>query len=244
MLQGAQHAQRVVPVTFEGKHRVHHVLQRAGTGERAVLGHVSHQHRRHVAILRHPDEPLRTLTHLAHRAGDAADFRIEHRLDRIDGQDIGADLGDMVEHDGQGSLTDDQQVRVQRVEASGRSRTCSTDSSAQTSRHVAPVAAIRPSAWSSSVLLPIPGSPPSRVTEPATSPPPSTRSSSGTPVGRLDAAVGSTAASAMTGAGVVASGSPLTPGPPERCSTRLDHAPHSGQRPSHFGAWASHSAQQ
>ena len=35
-----------------------------------------------------------------------------------------------------------------------------------------------------SVLLPMPGSPPSSVSDPATSPPPSTRSSSGTPVGR------------------------------------------------------------
>ena len=37
---------------------------------------------------------------------------------------------------------------------------------------------------SSSVLLPTPGSPASRMAAPGTSPPPSTRSSSGTPLGR------------------------------------------------------------
>ena len=46
---------------------------------------------------------------------------------------------------------------------------------------------MRPSACINSVLLPIPGSPPMSVTEPATRPPPSTRSSSATSVGRCDA---------------------------------------------------------
>ena len=51
-----------------------------------------------------------------------------------------------------------------------RSRTCSADSSAPTSRQRAPAAARRPSDWSSSVLLPMPGSPPSRVHRPGDEP--------------------------------------------------------------------------
>ena len=76
-----------------------------------------------------------------------------------------------------------------------RSRTCAADSSAHTSRHRAPSAAIAPRPCSTSVLLPMPGSPPTRVTEPATRPPPSTRSSSGMFVARRGAPSGSTSAS-------------------------------------------------
>ena len=50
-----------------------------------------------------------------------------------------------------------------------------------------PEAARRPSAWSISVDLPMPGSPPSSVVEPSVSPPPSTRSSSPIPVARRGA---------------------------------------------------------
>ena len=103
-----------------------------------------------------------------------------------------------------------------------------------------PAAAMRPIAWSSSVLLPMPGSPPSSVTEPGTRPPPSTRSSSGTPVGRPAAAIGSTSASGITTPAAAVEPSATDDG---RSSTRDDHAPHSVQRPSHFGAWASHSVQ-
>ena len=62
---------------------------------------------------------------------------------------------------------------------SARRRTCGALSSALTYR-------LRPghaaSSWSNRVLLPMPGSPPSRVTDPGTSPMPSTRSSSPSPV--------------------------------------------------------------
>ena len=68
-----------------------------------------------------------------------------------------------------------------------------------------PVRAIAARACSTSVDLPIPGSPPSKVTDPGTSPPPSTRSSSATPVGTGVAAVAGDARSgppaAATGPG-------------------------------------------
>ena len=62
---------------------------------------------------------------------------------------------------------------------SARIRTCALDSSAVTSRQRAPSSAMLPRACRSRVLLPIPGSPASSVTDPGTRPPSSTRSSSG-----------------------------------------------------------------
>ena len=67
---------------------------------------------------------------------------------------------------------------------SARKRTCWRLSSADTSRQRSPPAERAERTCSSSVDFPMPGSPPSSVTEPGTSPPSSTRSSSDTPVGR------------------------------------------------------------
>ena len=92
------------------------------------------------------------------------------------------------------------------------------------------------------MLLPMPGSPPSSVTEPATSPPPSTRSSSGIDVvtglpcsvptspsrvgpGRFDR----TATSAL----------PVT----STSSTSVFQSPHPAHRPAHFGCEVPHSLQ-
>ncbi len=61
---------------------------------------------------------------------------------------------------------------------SARSRTWWADSSADTSSTRCPAAARAASTWRSRVDLPMPGSPPSRVTEPGTSPPDRTRSNS------------------------------------------------------------------
>ena len=123
-----------------------------------------------------------------------------------------------------------------------RSRTCAGDSSPQTSRQRAPLAAIAPSAWSSSVLLPMPGSPPMRVTEPVTRPPSSTRSSSDNPVGRRGAPSGSIS---EMGTGRLRE----APDPPPvvvpvavtGASPKLPHSPQSVQRPSHWVASYPHS---
>ena len=94
--------------------------------------------------------------------------------------------------------------------------------------------------------LPIPGSPPSRVTLPGTKPPSSTRSSSPMPVLRAedeaasmevmgDAVPGGT--SAMPAARLA------TSGPPSTSSTREFHAPHESHLPAHLGCEAPHSPQ-
>src|SRR5262249_3795499 len=92
------------------------------------------------------------------------------------------------------------------------------------------------------VDLPTPGSPASSTTEPGTSPPPSTRSSSPTPVGRARASSGSSSpiglafcrtAAARAGAVLIGAANWAT----------LPQAWHSGQRPNQRGAVAPHSAQ-
>src|SRR5678816_3057303 len=78
----------------------------------------------------------------------------------------------------------------------------------------------------------MPGSPPTSTTEPATRPPPRTRSSPGRLVSRRPSGRAET------------SDRGRTPGPSIRpaaavedrtSSTKEFHSPHSGQRPSHFG---------
>ena len=58
-----------------------------------------------------------------------------------------------------------------------------SDSSAEASNTSAPVTATEASTWKSRVDFPTPGGPKTKVTEPGTKPPPSTRSTSTTPVG-------------------------------------------------------------
>ena len=123
---------------------------------------------------------------------------------------------------------------------SARSRTCPADSSPVTyNTRVAAFAATS----SSSVDFPTPGSPASSTTAPGTRPPPSTRSSSDTPVGRARAV--SSATSAMRRAGVA--GAPaatrLRAGRAGAVSTSVPHVWHDGQRPTHWAVRCSQAVQ-
>ena len=82
--------------------------------------------------------------------------------------------------------------------------------------------AILAAALSSSVDLPTPGSPASSTTEPGTSPPPRTRSSSGSPVGRWRAASAGTLAIGRAGA---LTGPATTRSPGLAAPTSSDRAP-------------------
>ena len=179
-----------------------------GPGERAVLGDVADEHRRHAALLGLAHEPVRALAHLGDRAGRRAELGVVDRLDRVDDEHVGRELVDVGEHVRQRRLGRELAGRARCAPSrSARSRTCwrrllGGDEQARGCR-AAPCAA---STWSSSVDLPMPGSPPSSVTEPGTSPPPSTRSSSATPVGRGGARRRGRPRRSATAAGVGASG--------------------------------------
>src|SRR5215210_2636452 len=119
--------------------------------------------------------------------------------------------------------------------------TCLGDSSPETMRQPSPRC---PMTCKSSVLLPTPGSPPTRTMEPGTIPPPSTRFSSPTPVSILPPpSTTGTSLRAIVFPGALAfclvalSAKPTTFLASRTSSTKVLHSPQSGQRPSHFGAW-------
>ena len=114
---------------------------------------------------------------------------------------------------------------------SARRRTWWADSSADTSSTRWPAADRAASTWSSSVDLPMPGSPPRRVTEPGTSPPDRTRSNSSTPVGTAAASDTSTEDSGTGMPDRSSSSTARTSGPRAASSTRVFHSPQVGQRP-------------
>ncbi len=91
---------------------------------------------------------------------------------------------------------------------SARSFTCAADSSPVT-RATVRSALIARNAMSNSVDLPMPGSPLTRTSDAGTRPPPSTRSSSATPVGRRSASVASTSSSRSSGLDAAACAGPL-----------------------------------
>ena len=81
---GAHQPELAVRIPFEIQHRVHHVFQHAGPGERALFGHMAHQHNRHAGRLGTPREVRRALAHLRHRAGCRRELVGIDRLDRVD----------------------------------------------------------------------------------------------------------------------------------------------------------------
>jgi hypothetical protein len=115
---------------------------------------------------------------------------------------------------------------------SARSFTWRSDSSALTYNVVSPWSAIAPIACKSSVDLPMPGSPPTKMSAPCTKPPPSTRSSSAMPDDRRGSSPIATSASRVLFT--------LGPATSRFCdlavtsSTKVFQAPQALQRPSHF----------
>ena len=87
----------------------------------------------------------------------------------------------------------------------------------------------------------MPGSPATSTTAPGTMPPPSTRSNSGTPVGRATARRASTSPIGTAGRSTAVAAVVRTVTAPT--SDTLPHAWHSPQRPTHFTACHPHSVQ-
>ena len=86
VLHGAQYSKYMVAIPLEVQDRVHHVLQKPGARDGALLGDVSHQKRGNVALLGRQHQAHGRLAHLAHRPGRRGQVRVEHGLDRIDHQ--------------------------------------------------------------------------------------------------------------------------------------------------------------
>ncbi len=84
VLGGPHHAQRVVAVSLDGEDRVHQVLEGAGAGQGPLLGHVAHQHERHVVELGQVHHDVGARPHLGEAPGGARCARVGHGLDRVD----------------------------------------------------------------------------------------------------------------------------------------------------------------
>ncbi len=112
---------------------------------------------------------------------------------------------------------------------SARPLTWMGDSSAQTIRTLRPQRTCSAANCRVSVDFPIPGSPPTRVTDPGTRPPPRALSSSLMPVGTAWNDVGGTCVIG-TASPLWAVGATIT-----RTSLRVFHSPQPGQQPTHLG---------
>src|ERR1700742_3196822 len=97
---------------------------------------------------------------------------------------------------------------------------------------------------SSSVDLPTPGSPASSITEPGTTPPPSTRSSSSTPVGKCRAVRGSMELIGTAAHDGATRWRLLFPTAESTATSPTEpQVPHSRQRPTHLAVTWRHSEQ-
>ena len=184
-----QQAHRGVPLALEADHRVDQVLERLGPGDRAVLGDVPDEDDGDPVALGQVHQAQRRLAHLADAAGRAVELVDGRRLDRIDDDERRS------RSTGRPRRSDRRRARPGPGSALPRRRRAGRDASPaagsgqaiprptrRARRCPRPWPRLSPAAaWSSSVDLPIPGSPPSSTREPGTRPPPSTRSSSPMP---------------------------------------------------------------
>ena len=76
-------------VALKIEHRVHHVLQHAGPGQRALFGHMAHQHHGGATGLGRAREVRRTLAHLGHRTGGRGELVRVHSLNRVNHRNAG-----------------------------------------------------------------------------------------------------------------------------------------------------------
>jgi hypothetical protein len=175
VLHRAQDAELVAALALEIKDGIDHVFDDAGAGDLAVLGDMADQDHRHAAPLGEGHQLMRAARTCATEPGAASTCR-PHGLDRIDdrkGGAFGVQRGQDVAQVGFGAKLDGASVRPRRW---ARIRTCALASSPEIYRHFSPLRAKLAAACNKSVDLPMPGSPPTRIAEAGTSPPPSTRS--------------------------------------------------------------------
>ncbi len=89
VLDRAHHAVAAAAVALEIQHGIHHVLEHARAGQRAFLGHVSHQHDAAPIFLGPAHQCRGGLPNLRDGARRGFQRLHVHRLDRIDHQQPG-----------------------------------------------------------------------------------------------------------------------------------------------------------
>ena len=176
VLDRAQDAELVAALALEVEHGVDHVLEHARAGDLAVLGDVADQHHGDAARLAKADQLVGGGAHLGDRAGRAVERVDPHGLDRIDDDQRRAARPSSVVEDvaRRWSRLASWTAASAEAEAAGAQadlvdRLLAGDVDDRGGRRAAKAAA----ACSSRVDLPMPGSPPTRIAEPGTMPPPS-----------------------------------------------------------------------
>ena len=228
--------QRGVPLALEVQHHVDEVLEHARTGDRAVLGDVADQDRGDAALLGHRDQRRGDLADLGDPAGGALDGgRARWSAPSRRPAASGSTASTWREHGAEVGLGREVELGCEGADAPGpqphlRRRLLTGDDQ----RRAAGRAATRAPTSSSSVDLPTPGSPASRTTAPGTSPPPSTRSSSATPVGPRRAPRRRPRRSAAPARVTGPARRPRRAEAGAPTSSRVPQAWHSGQRPTHL----------
>ena len=190
--------------------------------------------------LGHPDERGGHLAHLGDAAGRAVDVGRGDGLDRVDDQQSGPDRVDVAEHRAQVGLGGEEQVRVEGTRC-GRPACAPVRRTPRRSRRASGSWGRRSTPPPRGGASTCPRRVPPRAGPPLRGrcPPPSTRSSSSTPVGR--AWVSSASTSWMRRAGsVTGPASVVRPGAPPGSAT-VPHAWHSPHRPTHLGVCHPHS---
>ena len=119
VLGGAHEPQRGVPLAVEGDHHVDQVLERARPGDRAVLGDVADEDRRHAAALGDGAERAGHGADLGGAAVGAVDGGGADRLDAVEDQQRGIDRLDVREDGGELRLRREVEVRVQGADPLG-----------------------------------------------------------------------------------------------------------------------------
>ncbi len=88
---------RVMALAFEVEHGVDDVLERLGSGDVAVLGHVSDEKRRDVVALRGEEKLRRRFAHLADAPRGRLKLQREHRLYGVDDEQARPHAADFFE---------------------------------------------------------------------------------------------------------------------------------------------------
>ncbi len=119
VLHRTDHAQAGVPVALELADHVHQVLERAGAGHGAVLGHVPHEDRGDLPLLGHGDQRCRDLPDLRDAARGPVHLRGRDGLHRVDDEHVGLVRLQVAEHRTQVGLGREQQRGRQRADPLG-----------------------------------------------------------------------------------------------------------------------------
>ena len=119
VLHGAQEAERVMPISFEGQHGVDYVLEHARAGQPALLRDVPNEHDGYTSTLRFADQTVGAFAYLYDAAGCRRHIRVSDGLDAVDHHKCGLGLFDGGHDVGQRRFGQQPQVGLHCTEALG-----------------------------------------------------------------------------------------------------------------------------